>query len=171
MPPWTDDWLWLYVAALCCLMGVGASFEKTPSSTEFALVRAERRGWSAAWLSRSSFLPATASSSVTSCRRAVIGRMSGAFERAASAKMPPWIELFVSCEVRGVGWKAAGSAKMPAVATRHRPSEPGCPGDHRAAGVWRTSLDGAGVVLAHLAELDLGNLRGVGAEDSCDREV
>ena len=36
--------------------------------------------------------------------------------------------------------------------------------------VRRTSLDGAGVVLAHLAELDLGDLHGVGAEDACDRQ-
>ena len=36
--------------------------------------------------------------------------------------------------------------------------------------VRRTSLDGAGVVLAHLTELDLGDLHGVGAEDACDRQ-
>eukprot|EP00964_Phaeocystis_antarctica_P099405 scaffold65255_cov46-Phaeocystis_antarctica.AAC.4 len=107
-----------------------------PSWIEFALVRDVLRGWrAAAWESRSSFLPATASSSVTVWRHcdAVLGRMSGEERWAASLKMPPSTELLVSCEVRGVGMKAPCSAKMPAIDTRHMPCEPGS----RDNGAWQ----------------------------------
>ena len=71
------------------MTGVGASFEKMPSWIEFVLVREVLRGWRALWVSRSSFLPATASSSVTVWRIPVLGRMSGEERVGASAKMPP----------------------------------------------------------------------------------